>query len=54
MDGGEDVGEDIFETAASSRDGCDNKEGAGGQSRVSSNSCGLRGDTGVGGPEDCL
>lgn len=54
--GGEDVGVDLFDasTAVSSRDGCDGKEGRGGQSMVSSNSCGLTGDTGVGGPEDCL
>ncbi len=53
--GGEDVGVDLFDasTAVSSKDGCDGKEGRG-QSMVSSNSCGLTGDTGVGGPEDCL
>lgn len=56
VEGGEDVGADLFDasTAVSSRDGCDGKEGGGGQSMVSSNSSGLMGDTGVGGAEDCL
>lgn len=56
VEGGEDIGADLLDTStvASFKDVCDGKEGGGGQSMVSSNSCGLMGDTGVGGPEDSL
>lgn len=52
--GGEEVAGTCGTSTASSWDGCDWSVGGGGQSRVSKSSCGLRGEIGVGGPEDLL